>query len=88
MSPSAVLSSVPGTKATVSALLGLPAWWGRQRCKQTPSPIKAEVWTRSCESTEDGAMSSGPGEMGVAKGSGTLPGVGDTGSGSIGMNFD
>lgn len=43
--------------------------------------MKAEVWTSSCESTEDGVMPSGQGEIGMARGSVMLPGLGDTAGG-------
>lgn len=80
-------SFVLDTEAIVLALMVLPAWWGAQRCKQTLFPLKAEVWTSSCESTEDGVMPSGQGEIGMARGSVMLPGVGDIAGGSTGTNF-
>lgn len=87
MSLSAMSSFVLGTEAVVPAHMELPVWWGGERCEQTPSPVRAEVWTRFCESAKDEAMPSGQGEMGVAKRSGMLPGVGDTGAGSTGINL-
>ena len=60
--------------------------WGSQ-LNGEDGHVRTELWTRFWESAEDGVVPFGQGEMGVARGSGMLPGVGDTGAGSTGMNL-